>query len=200
MSSRTPTKITRWRHCGTPSHWASSTRASTTYPHDLSSAKMSLKYPLAVPFTSPDTFSATNARGRTPRRSRAYSKNKSSDTCLLPSAWLDETPHPFSRLPAVEKLWHGGDPSKRSSSPALSLHALSMSCGRTFRMSRGSRYVKGWFGEYESRASDTNSFAYRTRYPAIRYPRHEPPHPENVEATVSPFGLIAAISDIDGTR
>jgi hypothetical protein len=34
----------------------------------------------------------------------------------------------------------------------------------------------------------------------MRYPKQEPPHPENVDATVYPFHGIAAISGMEGTR
>ncbi len=92
------------------------------------------------------------------------------------------------------------DPSKRSSWPGPRPVASRISSGETRRISRVSRIVSGWFARYVSWASGINSDAHRTRKPAIRYPRHDPPHPENVETAVKPFQGRAAISAIVGTR
>ena len=48
-------------------------------------------------------------------------------------------------------------------------------------MSLLSRMLVGWFASYTFWAAGTNSFAQITLYPAIRYPRHEPPQPESAK-------------------
>jgi hypothetical protein len=139
----------------------------TRYPQAFSLARISMKYPLATPFTNPLTFSATNTRGFRPSRSRMNSKNRSSVRWTV-SEYFFALPQCFSRLPAVENEAQGGDPSMRLSSPAFRPTAARTSDGFTSRMSRVSRIVSAWFARYTSAAAGMNSLAHATRKPAIR--------------------------------
>ena len=123
------------------------------------------------------------ARGLMSLATRRNSKNRSSVRCL-PALYFLTVPHSLCPCVAArENEAHGGEPSKRSSSPRFTPAILSSSSPVISRMSFSTTITPGAFARYVSAALGMNSQATRTSNPARVSPSEDPPHPLNVEMT-----------------
>ena len=152
----------------------------TTYPHDRSSRMISWNVGSMPPFTMPVTFSMTSLFGLKYRSRRTYSRNN----------WLRGSS--IIRLPAVEKPWHGGDPSSTSSSPGFRLVSLPAMRFVSSAMSPSCTGTSGKFRRNVAHAFASHSTASSSRYPAMLKPRLDPPQPANRLTTVGAFLLRGA--------
>lgn len=143
QAPRCPTRKRRRRLWATPKNCASSTRHARPYP-SLSISDRSCRK--ASPFSlesAPGTFSQRNHRGRISRTARMYS-NMSPDSPCNPS-----------RLPAIEKDWHGLPPTTRSTLPRYFFQFILVT-SPTFGTS-GYRSAKTALGNSSNSAKHTGS-------------------------------------------
>lgn len=133
------------------------------------------------------TFSRTNIRGRTSETSRKYSK------MAFPRGSLSA-----ARLPPVEKLWHGGPPTIRSTSRAPVARKSSSALRSATSDSR--TVIRGLFRRIVMQNFGSISTASDGCHPASSKPRSSPMAPEKKDHTVGvPLRLRATFTSYPQT-